>query len=52
VALGSGLIFAAGALTGGWDLAEYRAHEGLNEQLARFAFDMGNLSLASGHAVG
>lgn len=47
IALGSGIVFVAGTLSGGWELAAFRADQGLDPQLARFAFDMGNLWFAS-----
>lgn len=37
----------AAALSGSWDPAVFRVDEGVDPQLARFAFDMGNLSFAS-----
>jgi hypothetical protein len=46
VAFGSGLMFVAG-LSGGWYLAMFRLDEGLDPQLARLAFDMGNLDFAN-----
>lgn len=47
VAFASGLVFVAFVTNGGWQLAAFRAAEGLDAQLARFAFDMGNLGFAS-----
>jgi len=47
IVLMSGVAFVAGVGNNGWELAAFRANDGLDPQLARFAFDMGNLSLAS-----
>lgn len=47
VALLSGLLYVAGVMTAGWDLAVFRMDEGVDPQLARFAYDMGNLGFAS-----
>jgi hypothetical protein len=47
IALISGVAFVAGVGGGGWQLATFRTAEGLDPQLARFAFDMGNLGFAS-----
>ena len=47
VALISGLVAMAAVLTGDWDPAVFRIDEGVDPQLARFAFDTGNLSFAS-----
>jgi hypothetical protein len=46
VAFGSGLLFLA-ALTAGWYLAVFRLDDGLDPQLARLAFDLGNLGFAN-----
>lgn len=46
VAFGSGLMFLA-ALSAGWYLAMFRLEEGLDPQLARLVFDMGNLGFAN-----
>lgn len=46
-ALLAGLVYVAGILGGGWDLAVFRMEEGVDPQLARFAYDMGNLGFAS-----
>jgi hypothetical protein len=35
-------------LTAGWELAVFRVPEGVDPQIARLAFDLGNLSFASG----
>jgi hypothetical protein len=47
IALACGILYATGA-GAGWDLAVYRVPEGVDPQLSRFAFDLGNLSFASG----
>lgn len=47
VALVSGVLYVAVVMVGGWDLAAFRVDEGLDPQLARFAFDMGNLGFAT-----
>jgi hypothetical protein len=46
VAVGSGLVFL-GMLSGGWHLAVFRIDEGLDPQIARLAFDMGNMAFAN-----
>jgi hypothetical protein len=46
VAFASGLAFLA-ALSGGWYLAVFRIDDGLDPQVARLAFDMGNLGFAN-----
>ncbi|HCT77924.1 MAG TPA: hypothetical protein DGG94_16485 [Micromonosporaceae bacterium] len=48
IALVSGALFSAAAVAASWELAVFRVSEGVDPQLARFAFDMGNLSFASG----
>jgi hypothetical protein len=45
VAFGSGLAFVA-ALWDGWHLAMFRIEEALDPQIARLAFDIGNLGFA------
>jgi hypothetical protein len=47
VALVCGVAAVAPLLAGGWDLAQVRVDEGLTPELARFAYDMGNLSFAN-----
>lgn len=47
VALISGVVFVALVGGSGWQLAVSRTAEGLDPQLARLAFDMGNLGFAS-----
>jgi hypothetical protein len=47
VALISGVVFVALVGGSGWQLAVFRTTEGLDPQLARLAFDMGNLGFAS-----
>jgi hypothetical protein len=46
VALASGVAAVGATLLDAWQLAVFRASEGLDPQLARFAFDMGNLAFA------
>jgi hypothetical protein len=46
IAVGSGLAFI-GSLSGGWQLAVFRLGDGLDPQIARLAFDMGNLGFAN-----
>jgi hypothetical protein len=46
VAFGSGLMFVA-ALSASWYLAVFRVDDGLDPQLARLFFDMGNLGFAN-----
>lgn len=46
IALVCGVLYAAGAGVG-WELAVYRVPDGIDPQLARLAFDLGNLSFAS-----
>lgn len=48
IALISGVLFVASVIVGGWQLAVFRVDEGLDPQLARFIFDLGNLSFANG----
>ncbi|MFU8872791.1 hypothetical protein [Micromonospora sp. SL4-19] len=48
IALISGVLGVAPVLTAGWELAVYRVPEGVDSQIARLAFDLGNLSFASG----
>jgi hypothetical protein len=47
VALASGILFVAVVMTGGWELAGFRVDDGIDPQLARFGFDMGNLGFAN-----
>jgi len=46
-ALASGVIFVALVMTGGWELATFRVGDGVDPQIARLAFDMGNLGFAN-----
>jgi hypothetical protein len=46
IVLGSGLLFLA-SVTHGWNLAMFRVEEGIDPQIARLAFDMGNFGFAS-----
>jgi hypothetical protein len=47
VALASGIIFVALVMTGGWQIGQFRLDDGLDPQLAQFAFDLGNLGFAN-----
>jgi hypothetical protein len=47
IALVSGVVFVAATAAAGWELASFRVSEGLDPQLARLAFDMGNMAFAS-----
>lgn len=47
VAFGCGLISTAISVIGGWDLAIFRIGEGLDPQIARLGFDLGNFAFAS-----
>ena len=47
VALGSGLVYVVLVMRPGWDLAGFRADEGVDPQLARLAYDNGNLGFAN-----
>ncbi|GAA4558330.1 hypothetical protein [Planotetraspora kaengkrachanensis] len=47
IALVSGVVFVSTVITSGWELAAIRVEDGLDPQLARFAFDMGNLWFAT-----
>lgn len=47
VALVSGVVYVAATIAGGWELAAFRVGEGLDPQIARLVFDMGNLGFAS-----
>ena len=47
VALASGVTAVGATLLDAWQLAVFRVSEGLDPQLGRFAFDMGNLGFAS-----
>ena len=48
IALVSGVALVAATINSGWELASFRESEGLEPQLARLAFDMGNMGFASG----
>lgn len=48
IALISAVLGVAPIFTGGWELAVFRVPEGVEPQIARLAFDLGNLSFASG----
>lgn len=47
IALSSGVVFVATVIPSSWELAAFRIGDGLDPQLARLAFDMGNLWFAS-----
>jgi hypothetical protein len=47
LALVSGVVVVATTILGSWELAVFRADAGLDAQVARLVFDMGNLSFAS-----
>jgi hypothetical protein len=47
VALGSGLAFLILVMRPGWDLAGFRVDDGLDPQIARLAYDDGNLGFAN-----
>jgi hypothetical protein len=46
-ALTSGVIFLALVMSPGWELASFRTGDGVEPQLARLAFDAGNLGFAN-----
>jgi hypothetical protein len=46
IVVASGLAFV-GSLSAGWQLAVFRIGEGLDPQIARLTFDMGNLAFAN-----
>jgi hypothetical protein len=48
IALISGVVFVAVVSTGGWELGTFRQAEGIDPQIARLTFDMGNLGFANG----
>ncbi|WP_410794011.1 hypothetical protein [Kribbella sp. C-35] len=43
----SGIAFVVLLMSPGWELAGYRTDEGVDPQIARYAFDMGNLGFAN-----
>jgi hypothetical protein len=47
IALVSGVVFVGLIAFGGWELAVFRASEGLDPQVARLMFDMGNMAFAT-----
>jgi hypothetical protein len=47
VAFTSGIAFVVLLMSPGWELAAYRTDEGVDPQIARYAFDMGNLGFAN-----
>lgn len=46
-ALISGVAFVVLLMSPGWELAGYRTDEGVDPQIARYAYDMGNLGFAN-----
>jgi hypothetical protein len=51
VALVSGLVFASALTGGGWDYAVFRRDDGIDQQYAMLAFDLGNLGFANSWVV-
>ncbi|TMR88628.1 hypothetical protein [Nonomuraea basaltis] len=47
IALVSGVVFVAIVSAGGWELVTFRESEGVDPQLARLAFDLGNVGFAT-----
>jgi hypothetical protein len=47
IAVISGVVAVAATIGSSWELASFRVSEGLDPQLARLAFDMGNMTFAS-----
>ncbi|NIK59352.1 hypothetical protein [Kribbella shirazensis] len=47
IALTSGIAFVVLLMSPGWELAGYRTDDGVDPQIARYAFDMGNLGFAN-----
>jgi hypothetical protein len=47
VAIASGVAVVGGIPLGAWQLAAFRVSEGLEAQLGRFPFDMGNLAVSA-----
>jgi hypothetical protein len=47
IVFGSGLVGVAAGLNGSWDAVLFRASERLGPEVARFAFDLGNVVFAS-----
>jgi hypothetical protein len=47
IAVISGVVAVAGGISTGWELASFRVSEGLDPQIARLAYDMGNMAFAS-----
>ncbi|MGY4765891.1 hypothetical protein ACXC9Q_03115 [Kribbella sp. CWNU-51] len=43
----SGIAFVVLVMSPGWELAAFRVDEGVEPQIARYAFDMGNLGFAT-----
>jgi hypothetical protein len=46
-ALTSGIAFVVLVMSPGWDLAAFRVDDGVDPQIARYAFDMGNFGFAT-----
>jgi hypothetical protein len=51
VVLASGTVLVATGILGTWELAAFRVQEGLDAQVARLVFDMGNLWFANSWVV-
>lgn len=51
VALVSGMVFVAGITGGGWDYAVFRRDDGIDQEYAMLAFDLGNLGFANSWVV-
>jgi hypothetical protein len=51
VALTSGIAFVVLLLSPGWELAAFRVDDGVEPQIARYAYDMGNLGFATSWAA-
>jgi hypothetical protein len=47
IVFGSGLVGVAAGLNGSWEAVLFRVSEGLDPEVARFAFDLGNVVFAS-----
>jgi len=47
VAFASGVSVVGGILLGAWQLPAFPVSEGLDAQLGRFAFDLGNLAVSA-----
>lgn len=47
VALACGIAAVGPVVVGGWDVAQFRADEGISPELVRYAYDAGNLGFAN-----